>query len=534
MRIHKFLIAGAAVAAFGWCADYVADGGDPGRTGWIKNEKIFNTTNVKNMKLLWKIKLDSKPREMHNLFPPLVVQDVTTSAGKKEIAVVAGISDDLWGIDTASGAEMWHKHFDSTYTPPPPGQGGRGGQGGTLCPGGQLATPAVGPGSDAGKYTAYAVSWDGRLREINVADGEGLVPPENFMPPNTKPWSLGLKDGFLWTAISQGCGGRPFSFFTYDLKTRKTSAFLPMGGGLWGRRGVAIDENGVGYMGTGDGPYYPENKNLGNAIVSVKPDANSQLQLVGYFAPPNVKWLWHRDLDINVSPIVMDYKGKHLLFGTSKECRIWLVDRDVMNTTELGPQHMQTLDQTPLICNEAARFDAAGAWGAMAAWEDRAGQLFVAVPFLGPLASNFHAPVEIGKPALGGVATFRVEQNNGKWRMASVWTYGDIDQGDEAIYVNGILFVNAAGEDTYQQQPDRSWDEAPYAMAEGRGSGTRIANSRRAAIYALDAATGKLLWSSGNQITSWNHGSGMTAVNGKAYIGTFDGSLYCFGVEQSK
>jgi len=61
-------------------------------------------------------------------------------------------------------------------------------------------------------------------------------------------------------------------------------------------------------------------------------------------------------------------------------------------------------------------------------------------------------------------------------------------------------------------------------------TGNRIGNSRHATIYAFDPANGKLLWSSGDQITSWNHGSGMTAVNGKAYINTFDGMFYCFGV----
>jgi outer membrane protein assembly factor BamB len=37
------------------------------------------------------------------------------------------------------------------------------------------------------------------------------------------------------------------------------------------------------------------------------------------------------------------------------------------------------------------------------------------------------------------------------------------------------------------------------------------------------------LWSSGDQITSWNHFSGLTVANGRVYIGTFDGVLYCFG-----
>jgi outer membrane protein assembly factor BamB len=55
-------------------------------------------------------------------------------------------------------------------------------------------------------------------------------------------------------------------------------------------------------------------------------------------------------------------------------------------------------------------------------------------------------------------------------------------------------------------------------------------NSRHATIYAFDGQTGKELWSSGNQITSWNHWSGLTVANGRAYLGTFDGSLYSFGV----
>ncbi len=58
----------------------------------------------------------------------------------------------------------------------------------------------------------------------------------------------------------------------------------------------------------------------------------------------------------------------------------------------------------------------------------------------------------------------------------------------------------------------------------------RVPTSRRAALYALDGQTGKELWSSGNQIESWNHFSGLTVANGRAYIATFDGTLYCFGV----
>jgi hypothetical protein len=80
-------------------AGWLTDGGDPPRTSWQRNETILSPTSVKDMKLLWKVKLDNAPRQMHNLFGPLIVPDVQTANGPREIAVVAGVSDNIYGID---------------------------------------------------------------------------------------------------------------------------------------------------------------------------------------------------------------------------------------------------------------------------------------------------------------------------------------------------------------------------------------------------------------------------------------------------
>src|SRR5262249_59949666 len=84
-------------------ADWLTDGGDPQRTAWQRNETLLTKESVKGMKLLWKIKLDNQTRQMHNLFPPLVAGSVRTGAGDKEIAVVAGVSDNIYAIDVAKG-----------------------------------------------------------------------------------------------------------------------------------------------------------------------------------------------------------------------------------------------------------------------------------------------------------------------------------------------------------------------------------------------------------------------------------------------
>ena len=38
--------------------------------------KEINADTVKNMKLAWTLQTDNTPRQLHNLFPPLIVSDV--------------------------------------------------------------------------------------------------------------------------------------------------------------------------------------------------------------------------------------------------------------------------------------------------------------------------------------------------------------------------------------------------------------------------------------------------------------------------
>jgi outer membrane protein assembly factor BamB len=501
--------------------DFLTEGFDNARTGWVRDEKVFTPANVSSMKLLWKLKLESTPRAMHNLVAPLVAERVTTAQGVRELAAVAGVSDDMFGIDVASGHQIWHRHFDSTLANP-------GGTNDTLCPGGQTAVPVLTQVSP-GKYTIYAVSWDGRLRQLNLADGEDAAPPEKFVPGGGKPYALNLHNGVIYTATAQGCGGLTNAFYSYDLASRRASAFIPAGGGLWGRRGAAVAPDGTVYLGTGDAQFDPTNRRLGNGIVGVKLDAKKQLQLADYFAAPNANWLWRRDLDVNTTPVLFDYRNRKFLIGTSKECRVWLLDRDALG----GEDHRTTLYTTPLICNDAQAFDARGVWGALGAWQDGQGAQWVLVPFWGPVSTQFKAPIEHARPKGGGVAAFKVEERAGNWQLSPAWLSRDMDLAEETVIANGVVFAYAAGEDATQVMPDRAWNEpggAVYGGGLSSGPARRIPTSRRAALYALDGQTGKELWSSETQIDSWNHFSGLTVANGRAYIATFDGVLYCFGV----
>ena len=61
-------------------ANWLTDGADPQRTSWQRHETLISPASVKDMTLLWKVKLDNQPREMHNLFAPLILGDLQLPA----------------------------------------------------------------------------------------------------------------------------------------------------------------------------------------------------------------------------------------------------------------------------------------------------------------------------------------------------------------------------------------------------------------------------------------------------------------------
>jgi len=64
------------------------------------------------------------------------------------------------------------------------------------------------------------------------------------------------------------------------------------------------------YTGTDDGRWDPESGIFGNGIIGVKQNPETKsLDLVDYYAPTNAEWLWKRDLDRQVTPVIFNYHG---------------------------------------------------------------------------------------------------------------------------------------------------------------------------------------------------------------------------------
>ena len=361
----------------------------------------------------------------------------------------------------------------------------------------------------------YFVSGDGMLHILNAADGADLEPPYMFY--GGKGWALNLVGRTLWMADTY----LGISIAAVDLDDPKhhVMTFNAGSGGAWGRRGAVIDSTGAAYSTTGDGVYDPTSDppRYGNSVVGVH-IVKGELRLKDYYTPVNWDWLRKRDLDPNNTPTIFSYKGRELMAASGKECRLYLLDPKSLG----GADHQTPLFKTELFCNEEVDFQDAGSWGAVSTWEDSIGTRWVYAPFWGPAHSQFKFPIT-NTPVTteGGVAAFKLEEKEGALQFAPAWVSRDMKRGEPVVILNGMVFGYGSGEETKQAWPD---------VGLQFDSTIRASKGGRATIYALDAQTGKELWSSGDQMHQWNHFSGITVVNGRVYLGTYDGTLYCSGL----
>src|SRR3954464_6396160 len=126
-------------------ADWLTHSGDPQRSGWQKDETKISKDSVKNLKLLYSVKLDTKQRSVYSLYGPLILERAITDRGFKELAFVAGANNDFYAVDADLGKIFWKKHFDWHGDAPETEQAN------FLCPGGLTAWPVLQPPPQRGR-----------------------------------------------------------------------------------------------------------------------------------------------------------------------------------------------------------------------------------------------------------------------------------------------------------------------------------------------------------------------------------------------
>jgi outer membrane protein assembly factor BamB len=141
----------------------------------------------------------------------------------------------------------------------------------------------------------------------------------------------------------------------------------------------------------------------------------------------------------------------------------------------LDSQSLTPLFQTEPLSN---------VWGGLSSWQDEGGTRWVYAPDWGR----------------GAIVAFKVEESDGKPVLTQVWTSRKMSSPEPPVITNGVVFALAAGE------------------------------SSHATLYALDAATGKEMYSTGDQVTAPGNLTGITLANGRVFFTTNDSTLYAFGI----
>jgi outer membrane protein assembly factor BamB len=453
--------------------NWPTSGGDAQRSGWEGADPRIAKDTVKDLQLLFKVKLEFQAKGLRPLLPPLIMGRLISYRGFKELAFVGSNADIVYAIDADLGTIFWQKHLEySTREPQATASSPE-------CPGGMTAIPtmpvpgvaaprgagappparggAAGPVSPwvAGTASVYAISSDGRLHRLNVSTGDDIVQPVQVIPANSKTSSLNMVNNVIYTVTSPACNLTQNAVWAIDLTgdvPRATSHTLDAGE-VASPAGPAIGNDGTVYVQTS------------KRLLAL---GAGDLALKGYFSLP--------DSTADASPLVLQFKNRELIVTTGKAGRIDLLDSTSLSTNHEMPEY-QTMPQAIS--------------GSLSTWQDADGTRWILAPVWG---RNGAAPN-------GSIASFKVEEQAGKTVLTPAWVSRDMNSPLPPVVASGVVFALSAGK-----------------------------NGARATLYALDAVTGKELYSSRNLVAGPASLAGMTVSNGRVYFSTLDGTFYAFGM----
>jgi mono/diheme cytochrome c family protein len=504
-------------------SDWLTFGYDRQRTGWNRAERALSPANVGGMRRVWKTVLPNAAHVLAGLSAPLVV----TTAGR-ELVIVGGSDDHLFALDATSGERVWQADFETNAKPGAPAD--------WLCPNALNATPVI----DPARSRVFAVASDGRLHTLALTDGRVVAPGVRFLPPFSKMWSLNYVDGVLYATTSQDCNGgrsgvwalepdrpgRPVSVVYTAAACTKSFC----GGGVWGRGGVSADAAGSLYAATGDGPFDPAAGQWGTAVLKLKAGS---LAIEDWFVPTDRDAVDKADLDLgNSTPVVFDWRGRRLAAVGGKGGVIYLMDTAAPG----GADHRSPVWTSPLVSNDKRSFQSHGVWGSLGSWTDADGRVWLFVPTYGPTAAAQSSafPLTYGEDRHGSIQAFTVEADaSATPSLKPQWRSRDLKMPDPVAIANGVVFAYATGEDPTQAAGvDRIQDVkfGPGGNLLDEKQRMRLLQGAHGTLFALDAATGRELWSSGTAISDWTHFSMPAVANGRVFVTTNHGHVYAFGL----
>jgi len=558
--MRKFLCLAVSASIAGvllWSADWPSESGNPQRDGWAKAEDAFTKENVGGLQLLYKYKADNEDRGLDALTSPIIDGMLITYLGFKEMLVFGGSGDNVYSVDADLNRIIWTRHFDfhgdnqqtkatttcpggltasvampgsstsmggrfffrprpKPVTPPAAGSGPNPPARTNTAP---PATPPQPPGLLAtgfGRLGAFlAISSDGYLHILNTSTGEDRTPAIKFAPANANVSAINVDNGIVYAATLDNCGGNPNALYAVDLSSEEHNVVSrpTKGSGLAGDGATTIGTNGTVYAQAPDG-HDAVAGTLNDTVFALDPKT---LSVKDYFTPEG--GAPHKKKNIvrpSVTPLVFSWKGKDLIVAGGRDGRLYLLDSASLG----GASHHEPLYKTGPIASPDENFAGNGFWGAFSSWEDAdSGTRWIYASLWGPPNPGAKFPVTNGDASHGSIVALRVVEQDGKPTLALAWSSPDIVTPAPAVTANGLVFALSTGESPREAKENGS----PYSVEE------RENMASHAILYALDGETGKQLYSSGDTVASFTHGTGLAVANKRIYFTTHDNVAYSFG-----
>jgi outer membrane protein assembly factor BamB len=483
----------------------------PAHNNWQKAETEITTETVgKDFKFLWKLKLGSGSTKASSFSEPILFPGLITGRGFKDLALWAD-ANTLYAVDSELGALVWQKDFKIAHqacggsniqvvaeapqairfggprpatprpaTPAPPAE--------PLAPSARRVGGAAG-GGYFGLRGVYVLTGDGYLHEQIMATGLDFAPPVKFFPaPGGSSFGLNINDKFVYTAAGSGCKNVADAIWSIDMNTADytVASYKTQKLGLSGLTGPAIGADGTAYITTGSGVDNPAAGLYANSVVALNA---KDLKVKDWYTPPDAA----KSKTLNATPVVFTLKDKELIAAPGKDGTFVLLDRASLG----GSDHHTALAQTDKVAKAAKR----GAWESLASWQDKAGAIWVFASIVGPVAPEAKFATTNGSAPHGSIVAFKVEEKDGHPVLTPSWISRDLKSPAPPAIANGVVFALDGG-----------------------------SSSAHATLYALDAATGKELYSSGDAIDTYTHLAGMSVGDGHVFFTTHDNTLYSFGI----
>ena len=449
--------------------DWPVFGFDPARSSFNSAEHTLTRANVHRLHARWQTALgdvaDSTPIYLN-----------AVRVGKATMPMLFQTTNNgvTLGIEANTGKIMWKfTTHGSTVT---------------------NSTPAADPSGQA----IYVPGIDGKVHKVSAARGRderapGFPAKITNLPVTEKDASpLNLANGYLYATTSGYYGDRPpydGHVVAVNLSSGKTTVFNSLcstyrhlihsgtcsqqRSGIWGRGGAVVDPvtslQGRIYVATGNGQYDANTggDNYGDSLLSLTGDLSS---MIGSYTPTDFQQLENGDTDLGSSspgilPAQSSSATPYMIVEGGKDAILKVLDRSSL----------------PGLGGELQEIDLPGGlFSAPAIWSDSSGRAWIFLGFSEEVTAYQVATNSSGVSQLVGI-----------WQTNPGNSQGE---GSSPVVANGMVFV-----------------------------------AFNSALVALNATTGKELWSSAMHSSGTNIGSihwqSPIVVNGWVYCSDNNGNL---------